>query len=125
MILSVSYWEAREDDSNNARLPPFIVAVLSTEQQTTHLTQQIKSSNPTTPDAEEELLKMSQSLDELGWTKVFIDVRNRIPIPRIPKPSWRLLPFSSALYTILPEPDTTLENLIHSRGFKKDCDANS
>eukprot|EP00956_Cyclotella_meneghiniana_P016165 scaffold25398_cov65-Cyclotella_meneghiniana.AAC.1 len=105
----------REDDSNNARLPPFIVAVLSTEQQTTHLIQQIKSSNPTTPDAEEELLKMSQSLDALGWTKVFIDVRNRIPIPGIPKPSWRLLPFSSALSTILPEPDTALENLIHSR----------
>eukprot|EP00956_Cyclotella_meneghiniana_P004765 scaffold5864_cov74-Cyclotella_meneghiniana.AAC.2 len=42
-ILSVSYWEAREDDSNNARLPPFIVAVLSTEQQTTHLIQQIES----------------------------------------------------------------------------------
>ena len=36
-----------------------------------------------------------------------------------------MLPFSSALSTILPEPDTTLENLIHSRGFKKDCDANS
>ena len=52
-------------------------------------------------------------------------MRNRIPIPGIPKPSWRLLPFSSALSTILPEPDTTLENLIHSRGFKKDCDANS
>ena len=57
MILSVSYWEAREDDSNNVRLPPFIVAVLSTEQQTTHLIQLIESSNPTTPDAEEELLK--------------------------------------------------------------------
>ena len=55
--LSVSYWEAREDDSNNVRLPPFIVAVLSTEQQTTHLIQLIESSNPTTPDAEEELLK--------------------------------------------------------------------
>ena len=54
---------------------------------------------------------MSQSLDALGSNS-----KNR------PKPSWRLLPFSSALSTILPESDTTLENIIHSRGCKKDCD---
>ena len=110
----------RGKDSNGSRLPPFIVAVVSTEQQPTHPTEQIESSDPTSPDAEKELLKMSQSLDALGWTKVFIDVRNRIPIPGIPKPSWRLLPFSSALSTILPEADTALEDLIHSRGTSKE-----
>jgi uncharacterized linocin/CFP29 family protein len=31
---------------------------------------------------------MSQSLDALGWTKVFIDVRDSIPVPGLRKPAW-------------------------------------
>jgi len=37
---------------------------------------------------EDVLLEMSQSLDSLGWKKVFIDVREEIPIPiRLPIPN--------------------------------------
>ena len=32
-----------------------------------------------------ELIQMSQSLDALGWTKVFNDVQNRIPVPGLAK----------------------------------------
>ena len=35
-----------------------------------------------------ELIQMSQSLDALGWTKVFIDVRDRIPVRGLAKPAW-------------------------------------
>jgi hypothetical protein len=108
----------REESSNGVRVPPFVVAIVQTEQQPIESTQSLDSTTPS-----EELLKMSQSLDALGWTKVFIDVRNRIPLPGIPKPSWRLLPFPSALSSKLPEPDTPLDDLIHSRGYKKDNDA--
>eukprot|EP00986_Skeletonema_menzelii_P017695 scaffold21207_cov134-Skeletonema_menzelii.AAC.1 len=31
---------------------------------------------------------MSQSLDALGWTKVFVDMRDSIPVPGLRKPSW-------------------------------------
>jgi len=38
-----------------------------------------------TPDPD---LLMALKLDALGWTKVFIDVRDRIPLPSIPMPSF-------------------------------------
>ena len=35
----------------------------------------------------DDLLQMSNSLDQLGWKKVFVDVRNEIPVSvRIPRP---------------------------------------
>ncbi|KAL3804029.1 hypothetical protein HJC23_006420 [Cyclotella cryptica] len=101
---------------DSAAVPPFLVAVVRTEQQQPQSLQPLHQSSESGTPAN-ELLKMSQSLDALGWTKVFIDVRNRIPLPGIPKPSWRLLPFPSPLSTMLPTPDTSLDDLIHSRGF--------
>lgn len=111
-------------DREDKHVPPFVVAVVMTEQQPFHpdKTESI-SVEELTP--KEELLQMSQSLDALGWTKVFIDVRSRIPLPYLPKPSWRLLPFPSVLSTMLPEPDTPLDDLIHRRGFKKDSNTSS
>merc|ERR1719296_537806 len=66
-------------------LPQFIVAVVQTEQQT----------RSQSPQKSNELLEMSQSLDALGWTKVFIDVRDQIPVPGLAKPSWLRPPCSS------------------------------
>ncbi|KAL3804448.1 hypothetical protein ACHAWO_012464 [Cyclotella atomus] len=113
----VNVEEGKRDRDEN-HVPPFVVAVVTTEQQPPNPDKvEPSASETTTPN--EELLQMSQSLDALGWTKFFIDVRNRIPLPGIPKPSWRLLPFPSVLSTMLPEPDTPLDDLIHSRGFKR------
>ncbi|KAL7533086.1 hypothetical protein ACHAXR_005032 [Thalassiosira sp. AJA248-18] len=75
-----------EDDTDEKEeVPPFIVAVVRTEIQS-----QPQSPSPTKPnrDLADELLRMSQSLDALGWTKVFIDVRDRIPVPGFAKPAW-------------------------------------
>lgn len=107
--------ENREENmESRVIVPPFVVAVVRTEQQQPQSSQPLdQSSESATPS--NELLRMSQSLDALGWTKVFIDVRNRIPLPGIPKPSWRLLPFPSPLSTMLPTPDTSLDDLIHNR----------
>ena len=114
----------RERDGNsNVNTPQFVVAVVRTEQQPMQSEEQLPSLESPTP--KDELLQMSQSLDALGWTKVFIDVRNRIPLPGIPKPSWRLLPFPSALSTMFPEPDTSLDDLIHSRGCGQEKDSSS
>lgn len=115
--------EEGKHDRDESHVPPFVVAVVSTEQQSINTLQQLESAEAATP--KEELLKMSKSLDALGWTKVFIDVRNRIPLPGIPKPSWRLLPFPSMFGAKLPEPDTPLDDLIHSRGYKKDGSSSS
>jgi hypothetical protein len=78
---------SNESDQEDGVLPPFIVAVVRTEKQSQ---QQSPSSSDDGDTAipSDELLRMSQSLDALGWTKVFIDVRDRIPIPGLPRPSW-------------------------------------
>jgi hypothetical protein len=62
-----------------------------------------------------KLLRMSQSLDALGWTKVCIDVRNRILLPGIPRPSWRLLPFPSPLSNKHLTQGSLLDDLIHGQ----------
>lgn len=75
-------------------VPPFIVAVVRTEKQS-----QPQSPTKSTGDANkalsDELLRMSQSLDALGWTKVFIDVRDRIPVRALAKPVWMRRPCGS------------------------------
>ena len=40
----------------------------------------------TEPDQEHDQDDMSQRLDSLGWTKLFLDVRDTIPLPSIPIP---------------------------------------
>jgi len=40
----------------------------------------------TDPDQDHDKDSMSQSLDALGWTKVFLDVRNEIPLFSVPLP---------------------------------------
>ena len=88
--------EHREDatDDKKDAFPPFIVAVVRTEKQT-------QPQSPTKAHyiddatADDELLQMSQSLDALGWTKVFIDVRDRIPVPGLAKPAWLKGPYGS------------------------------
>jgi len=41
------------------------------------------------PSMEHDILTMSTKLDSLGWTKVFIDVRERIPMPSVQLPGMR------------------------------------
>lgn len=63
---------------------PFVVAVLRTEQQN----QPQPPAHETGDIASDELLQMSQSLDALGWTKVFVDMRDSIPVPGLRKPAF-------------------------------------
>ena len=39
-------------------------------------------------EQQREILAMSQNLDRLGWTKVFVDSRDGIPLPSLVKPSF-------------------------------------
>jgi len=71
------------EDSGNGECPSFVVAILRTDQQPWSSPSSSGSDSPSS-----ELLKMSQALDALGWKKVFIDVRNRIPVPGITMPAW-------------------------------------
>jgi len=66
-------------------VPPFVVAVLRTDKQSQ--TQSPRNSSGQN-DASDDLLQMSQSLDALGWTKVFVDMRDSIPVPGLRKPAW-------------------------------------
>ena len=93
--------EHQEDTSEKEQgVPPFIVAVVRTEK----TSQPQSPRKPTADDTPaDELLRMSQSLDALGWTKVFIDVRDRIPVPGWARPSW------------LRTPHGTLDDLIRER----------
>jgi len=83
-----------DEKKDKDAFPPFIVAVVRTEKQT-------QPQSPTKAHyiddatADDELLQMSQSLDALGWTKVFIDVRDRIPVPGLAKPAWLKGPYGS------------------------------
>lgn len=74
--------KARNDETGKDYLP-FIVAIVRTEQQS-HAQLPISNSKR----GADELLRMSQCLDALGWTKVFIDVRDRIPVPGLATPAW-------------------------------------
>ena len=74
--------------SRESEVPPFIVAILRTEKQSQPQSPTKSNSDGETISPSVELLRMSQSLDSLGWTKVFIDVRDRIPVPRLAKPTW-------------------------------------
>ncbi len=66
-------------------VPPFVVAVLRTDKQSqTQSPRNLSGQNA----ASDDLLQMSQSLDALGWTKVFVDMRDSIPVPGLRKPSW-------------------------------------
>lgn len=91
--------EAGEDQDG---LPPFIVAIVRTEKQSQPQSPTKSNSRGVTPS--NELLRMSQSLDALGWTKVFIDVRDKIPVPGLAKPAWLRTPCGS------------LDDLIRERG---------
>ena len=75
-------------------MPSFIIAVVRTEKQTQPQTPKSANSDDNIT-ADDELLQMSQSLDALGWTKVFIDVRDRIPMPGLAKPTWLRHPCGS------------------------------
>jgi len=58
----------------------------------------------------DESLRMSQSLDALGWTKVFIDVQDRVP--GVAKPAWMRPPCDS------------LDELIRERSSRQPTDTN-
>ena len=75
-----------EGDSEEGSIPPFIVAILKTEKQKQAQTPVRKLSR--VDEASDDLLQMSQSLDALGWTKVFVDMRDSIPVPGLRKPAW-------------------------------------
>ena len=74
------------DDEEGRAVPPFVVAILRTEQQNQPQSPARKSSGQNT--ASDDLLQMSQSLDALGWKKVFVDMRDSIPVPGLRKPAW-------------------------------------
>jgi len=73
MLLGKDDNEMKEDEKNS-----FIVAVLTTEQNS-----DILKGNKGEED--DYLPTMSNNMDALGWTKVFIDVREKIPGPRLPR----------------------------------------
>ena len=81
---------------------PFIVAVCRTEKQDSLSSRALKSCG-SVGDLGDDLLLMSESLDALGWTKVFIDVRDALPVAGMPAPSW------------LQSSSGTLDNLIRER----------
>ena len=82
-------------------VPSFIVAVCETKKEESPLSSVITSDTT----QEDDLHIMSQSLDKLGWTKVFIDVREGLPVSGITPPTW-LRSISSG---------STLDNLIRER----------
>lgn len=73
------------DTGEEGAVPPFVVAILRTDKQSqTQSPRNLNGQN----SASDDLLQMSQSLDALGWTKVFVDMRDSIPVPGLRKPSW-------------------------------------
>ena len=90
-----------EVEGGEVGVPSFIVAVCETKKEESFLSSAITSD--TTQD--DDLHIMSQSLDKLGWTKVFIDVREGLPVSGITPPTW-LRSISSG---------STLDNLIRER----------
>ncbi|KAL3808490.1 hypothetical protein ACHAXA_009815 [Cyclostephanos tholiformis] len=87
-------------------VPSFIVAVCRTESQhpSSSGTENSFGGGGGGGDVlDDELLLMSQSLDALGWTKVFIDVRDYLPVTGMSTPTW------------LRSSSGTLDNLIRER----------
>ena len=87
--------EAKPDDDamrkhsregGEGKVQPFVVAVLRTEQQNQPQSPALKTGEQNI--APDDLLQMSQSLDALGWTKVFVDMRDSIPVPGLRKPAF-------------------------------------
>jgi len=87
--------EPPRDDEQPQAVRPFVVAVVRTDR-----TPRPQSHGDAGPS--DELIRMSQSLDALGWTKVFIDVRDKIPVPRFAKPGW-LRPACGSLDELIRE----------------------
>lgn len=78
-------------DDSDGNTPSFLVAIVKTEEQSQPQTPTSKADPNENVDFDspsDELLRMSQSLDALGWTKVFVDVRDRIPAPQLAKPTF-------------------------------------
>lgn len=70
------------DDSN------LIIATLCTPRTQTNQISMLSSFKSSTKKSQQdELLRMSMSLDSLGWIKVFVDMRRQIPV-RISLPSF-------------------------------------
>jgi hypothetical protein len=59
-----------ESGQEHKVLPSFIVAVVRTEQQSQRQSLPFNSDGGDATSPSDELLRMSQSLDALGWTKV-------------------------------------------------------
>jgi hypothetical protein len=79
---------SNESGQEQESLPSFIVAVVRTEEQAQRQSPSNSGCCDATAKPSDELLQMSQSMDALGWTKVFIDVRDRIPFPGVARPAW-------------------------------------
>jgi hypothetical protein len=90
-----------EGGEGGGDVPPFIVAVCETKKEESPLSPIITEAK----SLDNDLHIMSQSLDMLGWTKVFIDVRDGLPVSGITPPTW-LRSLSSG---------STLDNLIRER----------
>ncbi|KAL3777298.1 hypothetical protein ACHAW5_004678 [Stephanodiscus triporus] len=90
------------DEEGEGGVPSFIVAVCRTEKQDSLSLRSTKSYGGG-GNLDDDLLLMSQSLDALGWTKVFVDVRDCLPVAGMPTPSW------------LRSSSGTLDNLIRER----------
>ncbi len=75
-----------ENDNSHSRIyrdNKMIIASLYTEKQ------QRTSSLYSTTEVDDELVEMSKCLDSLGWKKVFVDMRDEIPIG-MPLPSFQM-----------------------------------
>jgi hypothetical protein len=53
----------------------------------------------TRPSMDYDPNEISQCLDSLGWTKIFLDVRNKIPLPSIPLPFSKDISLPNDKYT--------------------------
>lgn len=93
-----------DGEGEGGDVPPFIVAVCETKKEESPLSSTI-TAPATTQSLDDDLHIMSQSLDKLGWTKVFIDIREGLPVSGITPPTW--------LRSIIS--GSTLDNLICER----------
>ena len=80
-----------DDGGRDTTVPSFVVAVCRTEVQlsaTSSMGMESSSDGVGGDVLDDDLLLMSQSLDSLGWTKVFIDVRDYLPVAGMSTPTW-------------------------------------
>lgn len=91
---SSSSSDKEEEDENVQDAPSFIVAVAETEPNRHLLVQDVNDHGGTNIDGDDsggkkcKIHAMSVKLDALGWQKVFVDVREYIPLPGIALPSF-------------------------------------